>query len=291
MKLVANEWMMQSVQLTKIATRAIRSQSHVIVCGYGRSGQQLARLLGQEEIPYMALDLDPDRVRQAAAAGQSVVFGDAAKVQSLMAAGLARASAVVVSYHDTPSALKILHLVHEHAPTVPVLVRTIDDADMDTLKAAGATEVVPEAIEGSLMLAAQALALRILREGGESDESRAIHGFRLCTGRTPTSAEVKDLLADPTALPGAGTAAADTVRGMVQQLSELDSARSPLWTARSLHRRVDVLRVGFEPTRAAAKRLGGTLNTAVDLANPVWLNRSEKRRVGKECRSRWSPYH
>ncbi|MEN9823611.1 MAG: hypothetical protein RLZ04_2037 [Actinomycetota bacterium] len=74
--------------------------------------------------------------------------------------------------------------------------------------------------------------------------------------------QVKDLLADPTGLPGAGTAAADTVRGMVQQLSELDSARSPLWTARSLHRRVDVLRVGFEPTRAAAKRLGGTLNTA-----------------------------
>ena len=74
--------------------------------------------------------------------------------------------------------------------------------------------------------------------------------------------QVKDLLADPTGLPGAGTAAADTVRGMVQQLSELDAARSPLWTARSLHRRVDVLGVGFEPTRAAAKRLGGTLNTA-----------------------------
>ena len=72
----------------------------------------------------MALDLDPDRVRQAAAAGQSVVFGDAARLQSLMAAGLARASAVVVSYHDTASALKILRLVHEHAPQVPVIVRT-----------------------------------------------------------------------------------------------------------------------------------------------------------------------
>ena len=76
----------------------------------------------------MALDLDPDRVRQAAAAGQSVVFGDAARLQSLMAAGLARASAVVVSYHDTPSALKILHLVQTHAPKVPVVVRTIDDS-------------------------------------------------------------------------------------------------------------------------------------------------------------------
>ena len=76
-----------------------------------------------------------------------------------MAAGLARASAVVVSYHDTASALKILSLVRDHAPRVPVIVRTLDDSDIERLRAAGATEVVPEAIEGSLMLAAQALAL------------------------------------------------------------------------------------------------------------------------------------
>jgi monovalent cation:H+ antiporter-2, CPA2 family len=131
----------------------------VIIAGYGRSGQNLARLLEGEGIAYMALDLDPDRVRQAAAAGQSVVFGDAARLQSLMAAGLARASAVVVSYHDTPSALKILRLVQDHAPRVPVVVRTIDDSDMERLRGAGATEVVPEAIEGSLMLASHALAL------------------------------------------------------------------------------------------------------------------------------------
>ncbi|MCK6422547.1 MAG: cation:proton antiporter [Aquabacterium sp.] len=159
MRLHAGEWMLQSVQLTSIARKSIRTEAHVIICGYGRSGQNLARLLEQEHIPYMALDLDPDRVRQAAAAGQSVVFGDAARLPALMAAGLARASAVVVSYHDTPSALKILALVREHAPSVPVIVRTIDDTDLEKLRAAGATEVVPEAIEGSLMMAAQTLAL------------------------------------------------------------------------------------------------------------------------------------
>jgi len=159
MKLSANDWMMQSVQLTSIAKKAIRAEKHVIICGYGRSGQNLARMLDTQNIPYMALDLDPDRVRQAAAAGQSVVFGDAARLQSLMAAGLARANAVVVSYPDTASALKILRLVREHAPTVPVVVRTIDDSDLETLRNAGATEVVPEAIEGSLMLASHALAL------------------------------------------------------------------------------------------------------------------------------------
>ncbi len=159
MRLAASDWLMQSVQLTSIAKKAIRTEAHVIICGYGRSGQNLARLLSQESIPYMALDLDPDRVRQAAAAGQSVVFGDAARLQSLMAAGLARASAVVVSYHDTPSALKILQLVRERAPQVPVVVRTLDDSDLVKLRAAGATEVVPEALEGSLMLASHALAL------------------------------------------------------------------------------------------------------------------------------------
>ena len=159
MRLSASDWLMQSVAMTTIAKKAINTESHVIIAGYGRSGQNLARILEAENIPYMALDLDPDRVRQAAAAGQSVVFGDAARLQSLMAAGLARANAVVVSYHDTPSALKILRLVQEHAPKVPVIVRTIDDSDLEKLQAAGATEVVPEAIEGSLMLASHALAL------------------------------------------------------------------------------------------------------------------------------------
>ena len=159
MRLSANDWLMQSVEMTSIAKRSINTEAHVIIAGYGRCGQNLARILEGERIPYMALDLDPDRVRQAAAAGQSVVFGDAARLQSLMAAGLARASAVVVSYPDTASALKILHLVQAHAPKVPVIVRTLDDTDLEKLQAAGATEVVPETIEGSLMLASHALAL------------------------------------------------------------------------------------------------------------------------------------
>ncbi|HUG22538.1 cation:proton antiporter [Piscinibacter sp.] len=178
MRLSASDWLMQSVAMTSIAKRAINTEAHVIIAGYGRSGQNLARILEREHIPYMALDLDPDRVRQAAAAGQSVVFGDAARLQSLMAAGLARASAVVVSYHDTASALKILSLVQNHAPKVPVLVRTPDDADLEKLRAAGATEVVPEALEGSLMLASHALALvgvpmrRVLRIVQEQRDAR-----------------------------------------------------------------------------------------------------------------------
>jgi len=159
MKVVASEWLQQSLQMTTIARKSINANKHVIICGYGRSGQNLARLLEREQIPYMALDLDPDRVRQAAAAGDSVVFGDASRLQALMAAGLARASAVVVTYLDVPAALKVLANTRAHAAQVPVIVRTQDDHDLEKLQAAGATEVVPEALEGSLMLASHALAL------------------------------------------------------------------------------------------------------------------------------------
>ncbi|RTL30346.1 MAG: potassium transporter [Burkholderiales bacterium] len=159
MRVSSTDWLMQSLAMTKIATKAINTERHVLICGYGRSGQNLSRLLEKQSIAYMALDLDPDRVRQAAAAGHSVVFGDASRLQSLVAAGLSRAAAVVITFPNTAVAKKILHLVHEHAPNVPVLVRTIDDANLDELQKAGATVVVPEAIEGSLMLATQALAL------------------------------------------------------------------------------------------------------------------------------------
>ena len=159
LKWVSSEWLQQSLQMTSIARKSIMANRHVIICGYGRCGQNLARMLEQENIPYIALDLDPDRVRQAAVAGDSVVFGDAARLQALIAAGLARASAVVITYLEFQSALKVLAHTRDHAPQVPVIVRTQDDHDLEALRKAGATEVVPEAIEGSLMLASHALAL------------------------------------------------------------------------------------------------------------------------------------
>ncbi len=247
MKLSSSDWLMQSVALTSIAKKAIKTEAHVIICGYGRSGQNLARLLEGEHIPYMALDLDPDRVRHAAAAGQSVVFGDAAKVQSLMAAGLARASAVVVSYHDTPSALKILRLVQAHAPQVPVVVRTLDDSDLERLREAGATEVVPEAIEGSLMLASHALALvgvpmrrviRITRDardkrygllrgyfhGADDDTADEVEQARLATVSLPLASPLAGLSLGDLALHAVGVSVVSLRRaagGVVAAADEL----------------------------------------------------------------------
>ena len=159
MKVSSNEWMMQSLQLTQIASRTMSSQKHVIIAGFGRSGQSLATLLSEEKIAYQALDLDPERVQEAQSAGAHVSYGDAGRKESLIAAGVYRASALVVTYANTASALRVLHLVHELAPTLPVIVRSHDDTDLDLLKKAGAAEVVPEALEGSLMLASHALVM------------------------------------------------------------------------------------------------------------------------------------
>jgi CPA2 family monovalent cation:H+ antiporter-2 len=133
--------------------------NHVIICGYGRSGQYLARFLREENIPYIALDIDPSRVLEAATAGENVMYGDAARRVVLEAAGGARAKALVISYADNRAAMKILHIVQENYPQLPVIVRTVDDTNMEALREAGAAEVVPEILEGSLMLASHALML------------------------------------------------------------------------------------------------------------------------------------
>lgn len=158
-RFTANDWLARAAQVTAIASQAMARQEHVIVCGYGRSGQNLARLLDAERIPFVALDNDPDRVREASGAGASVVYGDAGRRETLAAAGLAKARAVVVTFADVPLAVKILHQVHRLRPDIPVVVRTLDDTELDRLLKAGATEVVPEVLEGSLMLASHSLLL------------------------------------------------------------------------------------------------------------------------------------
>jgi CPA2 family monovalent cation:H+ antiporter-2 len=159
MKWSASDWLQQSLEMTQLAQKSINTEKHIIICGYGRCGQNLAKLLKTQKISYIALDLDPDRVSRAQSQGDQVAYGDAARLQSLMAVGLERASAVVVTYLDNASAFKVLALAREHAPHVPVVVRTQDDHDLAKFQAAGASEVVPETIEGSLMLATHALAL------------------------------------------------------------------------------------------------------------------------------------
>jgi CPA2 family monovalent cation:H+ antiporter-2 len=192
------EWMQQALQLHRIATRSIANQDHVVICGFGRSGQHLAQMLEQEAIAYVALDLDPDRVREAAAAGASVVYGDAARRETLAAAGVSRAAALVVSYNNVPSALQVIHFAHELRPHLPIIVRTQDDSSLDRLLQGGATEVVPEVFEGSLMLGSHALVLlgvplaRVVRQVREARDTR----YRLLRGYFHGADDPEDAVED-----------------------------------------------------------------------------------------------
>jgi len=199
LRLAGSEWMQQALQLHRIATRSIANQNHVVIAGFGRSGQHLAQMLEQEGIAYVALDLDPDRVREAAAAGSSVVYGDAARRETLAAAGVSRAAALVISYNDVASALRVIHFAHELHPHLPILVRTQDDSDLDRLLRAGATEVVPEVFEGSLMLGSHALVMlgvplaRVVRRVRDARDTR----YRLLRGYFHGADDPDDAVAEP----------------------------------------------------------------------------------------------
>ena len=184
LRLVPSEWLLRSMHLTQIASQSMFIDRHAIICGFGRNGQYLARFLEQEEISYIALDLDPERVKEAAAAGETVVFGDAARRETLTAAGISRAAVVVVTYADTASALRVIDMVRGLRPDVPVVVRTVDERDYDTLSKAGAAEIVPESFESSIMLASHALVLIGVPVGRVLNRIREIRGkrYRLLRG-------------------------------------------------------------------------------------------------------------
>jgi len=171
-------WMDSALLIHQVAVKSMSSDAHVIICGYGRSGQALSHFLTRENLRFIALDLDPRRVHEAASEGRSVVYGDAAKREVLVAAGLLRAKTLVITYNDKHSALKILHHVHQLRPDLPVVVRTTDDAHIEEFKKAGAAEVVAEVTEGSVMLASQALLMsgvplnRVIRRVQESRAGR-----------------------------------------------------------------------------------------------------------------------
>jgi len=142
-----------------IGRQQLHLQNHVVIVGYGRVGQNVARFLEPEGFQFVALDLDPVRIKHAREAGDPAYYGDGTNPAVLKAAGVEHARALVISYFRIPVILKILEHVKKMRPDLPVLVRTRDDAELDKLMQAGATEVIPETMESSLMVAAHLLQL------------------------------------------------------------------------------------------------------------------------------------
>ncbi|WP_313950792.1 cation:proton antiporter [Accumulibacter sp.] len=157
LRFAASEWLMRSMQMTQLAAKTMNTEKHVVICGYGRTGQYLARFMEQESVPYLALDLDPERIREATAAGENVIYGDAARRETLAAAGVSRAGVLIICFADARASERVLEHAREIKPDLPVVVRTLDEKDLDNLLQAGAADVVPEALETSMVLAAHAL--------------------------------------------------------------------------------------------------------------------------------------
>lgn len=156
-QMARGDWAHKAKTLHDIAVGAFTMNDHVILCGYGRTGERVAQFLSAENIPFVALDLNPARVKRIAPQNGVLAFGSADRPEVLKAAGLARAKGVVITYPDAHSAEHVIRLIRSERETIPIVVRVADDTSVARLKAAGATEVIPEVLEGSLMIAAEAL--------------------------------------------------------------------------------------------------------------------------------------
>ncbi|MDY7584268.1 cation:proton antiporter [Pseudomonas sp. CCI3.1] len=154
----------EEAELEEIAAQSAELHGHVVMCGYGRVGQSIGRFLRRENKDFVALDYDPDRIQEAAKADNSVHYGDARRGDLLRAVGVDRARLLVIAVDNTEVAMSVLKEARLITLEVPILVRTRDDSQLAELKAAGATEVVPELLESSLMLASHALIMLGLPE-------------------------------------------------------------------------------------------------------------------------------
>jgi len=169
----------------ELSSATAHIENHVIICGFGRVGQIVARFLRPIGIPYIAIDSDPFRTHEAAQAGEPMYYGDARRGDILKAIGADRARLLILTVPDHTESMAALRQIKRNYPDLPVLVRTQDDSKLELYQGAGATEVVPEALEGSLMLVSHILTLleipadeiRLRIDAVRSQRYRMLHGF------------------------------------------------------------------------------------------------------------------
>ncbi len=180
-------------QPTEDAVRSVEENSaqfhqlkgHIVICGFGRVGQILARFLTKTRQPYVAIDSDPVRIQEAALAGEPAYYGDASRLDILRAIGADKARLVILTLPNAQASLRVLQSIKREFPELPVLVRTQDDSLLSSFQKAGATEVIPEALEGSLMLVSHVLTLLDLPHEeielqinqARSERYKLLHGF------------------------------------------------------------------------------------------------------------------
>jgi CPA2 family monovalent cation:H+ antiporter-2 len=149
----------QDLAQTNIAHVSEHLKNHIILCGYGRVGQNIARFLEKAKIKFIAFDLDPLRVKTARLAGDNVCYGDASTYEILKLAKVDQARAVIISFINTHAAINILEQTRKHHQDLPLIVRSHDDSQTKLFLEKGATEVIPEILEASLMISSHILLL------------------------------------------------------------------------------------------------------------------------------------
>ena len=182
---LANEEPVDTSDLADLPEATQTLKDHVIICGFGRIGQTVSRFLKQENIEFVAIDIDPLRTRKAREAGENVLFGSSRQTELLHAAHLDQAKLVVIAFGEDKQSAEVIQRVRSLAPEVPILVRTRNDDQLDMLQNAGANEVVPESLEGALMLVSQVLTLsgvpfsRVVRrvQKERKNHYNHLHGF------------------------------------------------------------------------------------------------------------------
>ncbi|MCP4865573.1 MAG: potassium transporter, partial [Alteromonas sp.] len=160
-------------------------RDHVIICGFGRVGQSVARMLSMEDVPYLVIDVDPIRVFESRSAGEHVIYGDATQKDLLHSARLEQAKLVLVTFSEAEKAKLVINAARQIKDDVDVMVRTPRDVELEALYSAGASQVVPELQEGSLMLISQVMHYagvpmsKILKRVREERKGRYdhLHGF------------------------------------------------------------------------------------------------------------------
>jgi CPA2 family monovalent cation:H+ antiporter-2 len=139
---------------------------HVLIGGFGRVGQMIARLLSAENVPYIALDTNAEVVAEQRKTPHIVYFGDAGRLEFLDRAGAARARAFVVTVNAPEAAERMVAAARRIRPDAPVFARASDSSHAARLIGLGAVGVIPETVEASLQLGA-----RLLEALGLPDEA------------------------------------------------------------------------------------------------------------------------
>lgn len=162
----------------KIEADTRYKKDHVVVLGFGRVGQTTVKFLEQFNVPFVALDLDIKRVKEAQESGLPVYFGDSAKHSIIKSANIAKAKVAIITFTEHHATVKSLRTLRDEAPDLPVIVRAIDDTHLTELMGLGATEVVPDIFESSIMLSSHLLLMlgkpagKVMRKAVEARKNR-----------------------------------------------------------------------------------------------------------------------